>query len=354
MTQKNAFLYSILTKGSRALAGYAANDLLDKEPQAREGFEPDPFSAWQTWLAGRLDELAAAAAVDRPGLFASQVQWAKTALAARGIETEYFRKGLESLRGVLQKELPGTATPVTEQYLARALAAFDRAPSESASLLSPDTEFGRLAARYLVTILEGDRRRATELMVQAAQSGHAVPDLFAHVLAPAQQEIGRMWLADEVTVAEEHFATSTTRRAMAQLANFAKFQPANGKKVLTAAVAGNQHDLGLQIVADFFEFDGWQVFYLGADMPSRGLAKAIEVFQPDLLGLSVSLSTHLHTAADAIAAVRATEPGKSLKILIGGQALSVTPDLFKELGADAYASSAAEAVAVGRSLVGLQ
>jgi methanogenic corrinoid protein MtbC1 len=54
-----------------------------------------------------------------------------------------------------------------------------------------------------------------------------------------------------------------------------------------------------------------------------------------------------------IAAVRNSPSGGYVKILVGGPALAHSGDLPRELGADGYAATAAEAVAVGRQLVGL-
>ena len=67
---------------------------------------------------------------------------------------------------------------------------------------------------------------------------------------------------------------------------------------------GNQHDIGLQVVADFFEMDGWKVIHLGSDMPIPDLVQAVESYQPDLLALSVSLHAQLVTLTETIQAVR--------------------------------------------------
>ncbi len=47
--------------------------------------------------------------------------------------------------------------------------------------------------------------------------GRSVGELYLNVLLPAQAELGRMWLAGEINVAEEHFASQATRMVMAQL-----------------------------------------------------------------------------------------------------------------------------------------
>ena len=77
MSHDTEFLAHVLRTGSRAYAAYAANDLLGSNPEAKVGFGADPLSVWQNWMAVRVEELAAAVAVEQPRLFTSQVHWGK-------------------------------------------------------------------------------------------------------------------------------------------------------------------------------------------------------------------------------------------------------------------------------------
>ena len=102
----NKFLASVLQNSAGAMAGYAASELLEVVPAAGEAFRASPFSMWQNWLKGRIEELAAAIAVGEPKLFVSNIQWGKGVLEARGVSPAHFRSGLECLRHVLATELP--------------------------------------------------------------------------------------------------------------------------------------------------------------------------------------------------------------------------------------------------------
>jgi methanogenic corrinoid protein MtbC1 len=189
--------------------------------------------------------------------------------------------------------------------------------------------------------------------MDAARAGHSVPDLYLKVLLPALEEAGRMWQEDEINVAEEHFATATTKRIMSQLRSRARMRAPNGKTLLASAVAGNHHDVGLQAVADFFEMDGWRAIQLGSDVPVRDLVEAVEFYRADLLGLSVSLRTQLATLRQTIEAVRGGERRAAVRILVGGRALAGASDLAAEFGADGYAPDPSQAVALGNALVGI-
>ncbi|MBN1911448.1 MAG: cobalamin-dependent protein [Pirellulales bacterium] len=353
MNDQAELFTEILRQGARALAGYASAQLLERHPETREGLEPDPLAGWQDWLAVRIDELAAAVSVGRPKLFVDQVRWGKAVLQSRGIPPISFRRGLECLRDVLVAELPKGGETLVAQYVLPSLEGFDEPSAEPSGRLLADSESGRLAVAYLTAVLEGDRQRAVRLILDALEHGHEIRSLHIDVLTPAQEELGRMWVANEINVAEEHHASQTTRLVMAQLLAHATIPRSNGKTMLAAAVAGNQHDLGLQTVADFFEMDGWRVIVLGANVPSRDLVEAVEDYSPDLLGLSVSQTTQFDAAKKAIRSVRGTARGTQVKILLGGHALPASNGLAEELGADASAADPALAVALGRRLVGL-
>jgi len=351
MNEKNSFLTRVLDKGTSALASYAAADLLSSHPDAKLGFAPDPFSGSKNWLEARLQEMSAAVAVGEPKIFAAQVQWADALLISRGRGNEHSRASLTCLRDVLARQLPEMVRALAAEYLDRGLNALDQDPTELSARLEPTTIESRLATRYLIALLEGDRRRAIQLILDAAGEKHTIADLYTRVLMPAQVEVGRMWHTDEINVVEEHFASATTKMVMAQLMTRARFNSSNGKTMLAAAVAGNHIDIGLQAVANFFELDGWRTVQLGADVPTADLVNSVDFFGVDILGLSASQSVQLETIRETIKAVRLAKPAGSIKILVGGFAFVGYESLPRQLGADGYAPDPASAVELGRQLV---
>jgi methanogenic corrinoid protein MtbC1 len=353
MRERHEFLATVLRRGSNAFAGFAAAEMLDAQPEAGAGLGPDPLALWKEWLVGRIEELAAAVSAGKPELFADQVRWAASLFRARSVPVANIQESLDYLRGVLAKELPENTLAVADEYLASAVSAVDKPSPAETGQLAVDTEEGKLAGSYLVAILEGDRRKAVSTVHDAARKGWNVFDLYLRVLAPAQREIGRMWLNDEINIAEEHFATATTKMVMSQLRAREQARSPNGKTVLAAAVRDNQHDVGLQMVADVFELDGWRTISLGANVPILDLVQSAEAFQADLLLVSAALGKHLPDVRDTIRAVRQHEPTRHAKILVGGTAFAGLADLAEQYGADGYAANATEALQLGNRLVGL-
>ena len=131
-------------------------------------------------------------------------------LAARGIPADLLRTKLAALRGVLVEQLSPELSPLATDCLDRALAEFEGEPV-GLTPLTVATPGGELAAKYLVAVLEGDRRKASRLILKVAEEGRTAADLCLNVLQPAQEELGRCRVLGEINVAEEHFATATTR-----------------------------------------------------------------------------------------------------------------------------------------------
>lgn len=352
MNQQTQFAAQILETSASAYAGYAASLLLERHPEIAERYGPSAMSQWKTSFAQRVLELAAALGAEEPTLFVARVRWARKALRARDMEEHDLVGSLGCLREVLSEELPETSRDDAARYVELALEALAEPVAEMGAGLDPQDPTGRLALRYLQTVLEGNSRGAIDLLLAASEDGSTVQDLYTGVLLPAQREIGGMWHLGEIGISEEHFVTSTTERAMSILTQRASRKPANGKTMVAGAVAGNRHGLGPRILADFFELAGWRAICLGADVPAADLATACVYFDADLLMISAALAVQIKATRQTIESARGL-PGRKLEILVGGGAFADAPELWRRLGADGYAATADSAVVMGARLVGL-
>lgn len=208
-----------------------------------------------------------------------------------------------------------------------------------------------LRNRYLQAQLAGNRREAVRLIVEDGLGrGACAIDLHAQVIQPAQDEIGRLWQCNRVTIAQEHMATAISQLSLAAL--FDRVVPGKplGKKIVVACVEGEFHDLPARLVADFLEIEGFDMCYLGANLPHDALIEMIGRERPDLIGLSVTMLFNVPALRTAVARVRAVT---DRPIFIGGLATQLTPGLADELGVATAGATPSEVVATARRLVGL-
>ena len=129
-----------------------------------------------------------------------------------------------------------------------------------------------LRDRYLRAQLAGDRREAVRVVVEHGLArGASVHEVQTHVVQAAQDEIGRLWQLNQVTIAQEHMATAISQLALAALFERAPARKPHGKEITIACVEGELHDLPARLAADYLELDGFDVRYLGANMPHDNL-----------------------------------------------------------------------------------
>jgi MerR family transcriptional regulator, light-induced transcriptional regulator len=202
----------------------------------------------------------------------------------------------------------------------------------SVSMTKSPSELVGLRARYLEAQLAGDQRRALALLGEAAAGGHTVDALRREVVQAAQLEIGRLWQENRISIAHEHMATAVSQRALVFLYERATPAPRTGKRIVMACVEGEQHELPARMLADHLELAGYDVAYLGANVPTDSLLAVVRGAPVDVVALSVTMSFNVGGLRGAVLALRAHRP--KLPVIIGGHALTWAPGLAAQLGVE--------------------
>jgi methanogenic corrinoid protein MtbC1 len=175
-----------------------------------------------------------------------------------------------------------------------------------------------LVERFVTAQLAGDRAGVLAIVADARRRGIGVREVQIRVIAEAQREIGRLWEINRVSIAQEHLATALAHLALARLYEPVASAPRR-PTVLLACVQGEHHDFGPRIAADVLDGAGYDVRFLGADVPTGSLADLAERTRPDVICLSATMLFHLPALRAAVAAIRAKLP--DAPILVGGRAI---------------------------------
>jgi methanogenic corrinoid protein MtbC1 len=217
---------------------------------------------------------------------------------------------------------------------------------------SQATDLSILAKDFLAAQLAGDRQAALRVLVEnGLQRGFTIPELHLKVIQPAQYEIGRLWQENRISVAREHLATAIAQLGLAHLYRHLPRDESNGRKVLVSCVEGELHEVGARMASDFLEMAGFDVYFLGANVPTDHLVTMVCEEKPDLVVLSVAITYHLPALKQAVARLRAEHP--RLPIAVGGGALAWVPELERELEVAYCGKDARELVAAACRLLGV-
>ena len=350
MESQGRFAAGLLRHGARAYATMVVEALADQSAGLSAHGLPSSFADPIEDTRVRLLTLAEALDVDRPELIARQIAWYKVAFAHRNVAGDYLEANLHAIRDALLQQLPAPCHEIVMRHLDAGVQMARNAPSDLPSHLESGGAMLTEARQFLLAVLENRAHDALDLVMAWHAAGASIAELHDHVLTRAQREVGRMWLMAEIPIADEHFASRLVERCLDRLAGLAPPAIHLGRFVVTCAVGGNLHDIGLRMVADRFEMHGWDAWHLGADMPAHDFEWLLQDRRVDLIALGATLVLHVSTARSTIERLRATLGTRCPPILVGGHPFTLVEDLYRVIGADAVAHSAAEAVAYGESL----
>lgn len=213
-------------------------------------------------------------------------------------------------------------------------------------------ELATIYQYYFEALQKGDRRAALSTARNALGNGIDIRDLYMEVFQPAMYAVGNLWETNQFTVAQEHLATAITQSVMAQIYATVISRPLIGRTMVATCIGGELHELGMRMVADFFEMEGWDVYYLGANMPYDDVIQMIESKRAHLLAISVTLGGYVQNARKLIDAVRTKPTSKHVKIMVGGLPFNLTPEAYRTVGADFTASNARDAVHTAMGTIG--
>ena len=133
------------------------------------------------------------------------------------------------------------------------------------------------------------------------------------VVIPYLRELGDRWENDEVSVAQEHFASCFLESWILTVSR--GYGRADGRSAVLACLPGERHCLGLAAFALALRDLGWRVTYLGGDTPLQSAIDAAEAVRADVIVLAVVLPEVL---AAAIAELGALDSGHA--VVLGGPA----------------------------------
>ena len=109
---------------------------------------------------------------------------------------------------------------------------------------------------------------------------------------------------------------------------------------------GELHQVGANMVADVLEADGWNVRFLGTNMPHAGILQAVEEHRADAVGISAATLLSLPKVRRLVADLREKFAGRCPRIVVGGGAFRSAPALAAEIGADACGADLRSALAL--------
>jgi MerR family transcriptional regulator, light-induced transcriptional regulator len=338
------------------LAGKALELWREKNQKAWRNTSASQKSSILEDFKGIIDSLEVSLSTGSAALLIDYIYWLKVFASGRHLPEDYVPSLQKTLKILIGKELPEDHRTMALAMVRESAEALVSAPDSVPSFISNEEPHAASAQSYLEALLQGDRDRADLIIDRMAGSGVPVRDIYLNIIQPVLEETGRLWQLQEITVAQEHFVSASVLLAIARLHDriMAKKTGSKNRRLVAASVDNEFHDIGIRIIADFFEMDGWTTYLTGANTPVESLLSTVRDRNADALAISVTMTSHIPVVHYLIRSIRGDPRTGRLKVLVGGYPFNIDPSLWKQIGADAYASDPYEAVTTMNRLVEVQ
>jgi len=204
------------------------------------------------------------------------------------------------------------------QYYIAAITEHFRTTKKKEKAHAADLPLDERLANY---IIEGTRDGLIADLERKRGEGAPPLDIVNGPLMAGMAEVGRLFNANELIVAEVLQSAEAMKAAVSHLEQFMeKADTAKRGKVVLATVKGDVHDIGKNLVEIILKNNGYDVVNLGIKVPPEELIKAYQEHKPDAIGLSGLLVKSAQQMV--ITANDLKDAGIEIPMLVGGAALS--------------------------------
>jgi methanogenic corrinoid protein MtbC1 len=209
----------------------------------------------------------------------------------------------------------------------------------------PGTEISELRQEWVAACLAFDRLTAEQVLARAFAL--FPPEVVSiELLQAGLAEVGKLWYEGNASVQQEHFTSAMSVQRMEMLIAAAP-QPLRPERIIVASAQDDFHIFSPLLLTYLLRRRGWDVLYLGADVPAMELEQTVVQTKPHILIVSAQL---LATAASLIDITDALSD-YDLTIGYGGIIFNMMPQLQDHIPAQYLGPTIEGAVPIIEQLV---
>ena len=200
--------------------------------------------------------------------------------------------------------------------------------------------------KLVAAVQEGEGEEARALAEQA-MAEKVDPLKAVDALTGAIRDVGDRFARMEVFLPEMMLAAQAMQRALEPITPYLEERKAQRQSkgtVVIGTVEGDIHEIGKSIVALLLEVNGYVVHDLGADINALDFIKRAQEVEADVIGASALMTTTMPGQQEIVELLKDMKLRERFLVMVGGT--PVTDAWAEEIGADAWAENAMQAVAV--------
>ncbi|MBN1542654.1 helix-turn-helix domain-containing protein [candidate division KSB1 bacterium] len=190
-------------------------------------------------------------------------------------------------------------------------------PSLSYHIVRGNFDF--LAHKVLDFVLEGRTESVQQILHALYLAQHPLYLIYDQLMTPVMHQLGAMWIAGELGVAEEHLATQSLRDCLIRLQGL--LQPPHVKigKAMLVNLSSELHDMALKMIGHVLEQRGFQILFSGQITPTVDAERTLEKYRPDRLYISITFIADAKKTRDELEKWCHFCEKYSVRVFVGGQ-----------------------------------
>lgn len=189
---------------------------------------------------------------------------------------------------------------------------------------------------FLDSILKPDTKKALGIAKNSIKSRDDIQLFWEAIILPALYEVGEKWSKSDISVGEEHMATSICLRVMSEYYGQIIKSTNNKCNILIINGKDELHEVGSIMLADILELNGYSTYLLGSRYGIDEIYEHINSKNIKYLLISSALKSNIENIKEVIKQIKKLPVESIPEIIIGGNAFSSNENAVKEIGADKY------------------
>lgn len=203
--------------------------------------------------------------------------------------------------------------------------AINEPTSSQLAIAATGGNIDKMRQAWIEACLAFNEKSAEALLTQAAAM-YSPEIVCAEFLQKALAQIGQMWINGQVTVQQEHFASTLAIRRLEALIAGSPGSTRPGR-ILVVCPPEELHVFSLLMVTFLLRRNGWDTIFLGANVPLSHIEETIASVRPTL---TILAAQQIFTAATLLQTTRILYD-QNVPVAFGGRIFNQVPALQKRI-----------------------
>lgn len=208
------------------------------------------------------------------------------------------------------------------------------------SAMNPDDAYYDVQKQLYDLVMESKVDEAEQMCAQYIEK-HGLNIFFYQVMRIVMMQVGYDWESNKIDYSKEHMVSSIFDKMLETF--LWEESPKSNHLIMVATPPGESHHIGAKSFVRYLANEGYKSVLIHPKSIEE-VVEQIEVLNPAVLALSVTLPNNVYEVAEIIHGVHKALPGTRTRFAVGGQAIEYFHEPLASIGADAYLKTPQDAI----------